>query len=84
MTEIRITFENCEEGFASRQIKSGTYVLMQGIDSFQISSPRTNREISCEEAGCDGCQAIHRKIEGPCHLVLEATGPRAPEWKVPE
>jgi len=63
----------------------GTAIVFENVEDWQLNTPVAVKDTDCATAGCDGCSAVHRKVEGEARLELEASahGSR-PLWKVPE
>jgi len=78
---MKITVIVTDSGDA--HIPDGT-TLVFDADKWQVSTPSDIEDITCADAGCDGCSAVHRRFTGRHHLTLEASGSERATWTVPE
>jgi len=66
-------------------IPDGTTITFEDVDKYELSMPSNIEQVACDEAGCKGCRAVHRRLTGTHHLHLGATSARSkPLWSIPE
>lgn len=77
---IAITFTDAgDAGFPE-----GYTIVFADADKCQINEGRDIEEVTCEAAGCQGCEAVHRRLKDTAYIKLQATGKRHCVRNVPQ
>jgi hypothetical protein len=68
------------------EVPDGMALVFEDVDLYEVSTPADVEEIDCAAAGCEGCEAVHRRFTGTSHLELRASGlcENGPRWLIPK